>query len=270
MLAHLGHPLVAMSTRLLRAAVSSTDIGLHRVTAVVSDDPALEDVLVGAYSRFVLVGADGVRLHEEVLYAGGWAARGRPFRRVENLSRSLRASSTGRSTRGTPAAPVIQARLAATGRGTETACSPPIERRTNDRLESLDSQAGRRQEDERRAIITSARPVRRDPAPGAGRERGGGRRAVQRGRGTRRRARRSPSTAGTGSPGRTSSTAWRPNATASSPRSPPATRDITAAQLPGRRGLRRAEPGGDPMSRTARRTSRGIGGAGRRTSTGSG
>jgi hypothetical protein len=29
--------------------------------------------LVGAYSRFVLVGADGVRLHEEVLHAGGWA-----------------------------------------------------------------------------------------------------------------------------------------------------------------------------------------------------
>ena len=30
------------------------------------------DTLVGAYSRFVLVGADGIRLHEEVLYAGGW------------------------------------------------------------------------------------------------------------------------------------------------------------------------------------------------------
>ena len=56
-LAHLNHPLVAMSTRLLRAAVSQPDIGLHRVTAVVTDDPALEDVLVGAFSRFVLVGA---------------------------------------------------------------------------------------------------------------------------------------------------------------------------------------------------------------------
>ena len=56
-LAHLNSPLVAMATRLLRAAVSSDDIGLHRVTAVVSDDPGLEDVLVGAYSRFLLVGS---------------------------------------------------------------------------------------------------------------------------------------------------------------------------------------------------------------------
>lgn len=65
-----------MSTRLLRAAVSDEQIGLSRGTAVVSDDPALEDVLVGA---------DGVRLHEEVLYAGGWAPETSRFRRLENL-----------------------------------------------------------------------------------------------------------------------------------------------------------------------------------------
>ena len=41
-LAHLGHPLVNMSARLLRAAVWSRHTGLHRVAAVVSDDPALE------------------------------------------------------------------------------------------------------------------------------------------------------------------------------------------------------------------------------------
>ena len=71
-LAHLGHPLVDMSARLLRATVWSGQTGLHRVTAVVSDDPAGEHTLAGAYSRFVAVGADGIRLHEEVLYAGGW------------------------------------------------------------------------------------------------------------------------------------------------------------------------------------------------------
>jgi superfamily II DNA or RNA helicase len=85
-LAHLNHPLVAMSTDLLRAAVSNEDIGLYRVTAIVSDDPTLEDVLVGAYTRFVLVGSDGVRLHEEVLHAGGWAPEHGRFRRLENLS----------------------------------------------------------------------------------------------------------------------------------------------------------------------------------------
>ncbi|MFI5802211.1 DISARM system SNF2-like helicase DrmD [Streptomyces sp. NPDC051561] len=76
-LAHLGHPLVAMSTRLLRAAVWNKDqTGLARVSAVVSDHPELETTLVGAFARFVLVGADGVRLHEEVLQAGGWVRGG--------------------------------------------------------------------------------------------------------------------------------------------------------------------------------------------------
>ena len=85
-LAHLGHPLVDMSARLLRAAVWSSHTGLHRVTAVVSDDPALETTLVGAYSRFVLVGKDGIRLHEEILYAGGWLREDGTFRRVDSLS----------------------------------------------------------------------------------------------------------------------------------------------------------------------------------------
>jgi len=81
-LAHLGHPLVDMSARLLRAAVWSGQTGLHRVTAVISDDPSVEHPLAGAYSRFVAVGADGIRLHEEVLYAGGWLRDDGTFRRV--------------------------------------------------------------------------------------------------------------------------------------------------------------------------------------------
>nr|WP_261555699.1 DISARM system SNF2-like helicase DrmD [Frankia tisae] len=85
-LAHLGHPLVDMSTRLLRGAVSNADVGLHRVTAVQTADPRCEEVLVGAFSRFVLVGADGVRLHEEVLQAGGWLPAAGRFRRLENLT----------------------------------------------------------------------------------------------------------------------------------------------------------------------------------------
>ncbi|MCK9925848.1 DISARM system SNF2-like helicase DrmD [Frankia sp. Mgl5] len=85
-LAHLGHRLVDMSTRLLRGAVSNADVGLHRVAAVRTDDPRCEEVLVGAFSRFVLVGADGVRLHEEVLQAGGWMPAAGRFRRLENLT----------------------------------------------------------------------------------------------------------------------------------------------------------------------------------------
>ncbi|MBB2911279.1 superfamily II DNA or RNA helicase [Streptosporangium becharense] len=111
-LAHLGHPLVAMSTRLLRAAVSNPEIGLHRVAAVVSDDPALETTLVGAFFRFVLVGGDGVRLHEEVLHAGGWVPETGRFRRLENLT--ALGGILGRAlAQGTSASAPVRHRLAA-------------------------------------------------------------------------------------------------------------------------------------------------------------
>ncbi len=77
-LAHLGHPLLAMSTRLLRAAVWGTDHGgLARVSACVGVDMSLEATLLVAFSRLVLVGADGIRLHEEVFPTGGWLRQGR-------------------------------------------------------------------------------------------------------------------------------------------------------------------------------------------------
>ncbi|MFD0883226.1 DISARM system SNF2-like helicase DrmD [Streptosporangium algeriense] len=110
-LAHLGHPLVSMSTRLLRAAVSNPEIGLHRVTAVVSDDPGLETTLVGAFFRFVLVGGDGVRLHEEVLHAGGWVPENGRFRRLENLT-TLNALLSRGLADGTPASAPVRHRLA--------------------------------------------------------------------------------------------------------------------------------------------------------------
>jgi superfamily II DNA or RNA helicase len=150
-LAHLNHPLVAMSTRLLRAAVSNADIGLHRVTAVVSDDPALEDVLVGAYSRFVLVGADGVRLHEEVLYAGGWAPEQGRFRRLENLS-TLGGILDRALTAGTATTPIVEARLAERWPRVTDGLAAAIEWRTNTRRESLVRKLAQRQEAEQQRI----------------------------------------------------------------------------------------------------------------------
>ena len=154
-LAHLGHPLVDMSARLLRAAVWSGHTGLHRVTAVVSDDPALEHTLVGAYSRFVLVGADGIRLHEEILYAGGWlreTARSAAWR----ASPCSAASWTGRL----PAArlPRRSSRTGwpRSGREPGTRLLTAIERRTDERLRSLQAKLAARQEDERRRIITGS------------------------------------------------------------------------------------------------------------------
>ena len=105
-----------------RCGVQLPSIGLHRVTAVVSDDPALEDVLVGAYSRFVLVGADGVRLHEEVLLrrrlgcprAAGSAA-GEPGRARRLLDRALAARHAGVRRRCRPG-------WSSAGRGRATVC----------------------------------------------------------------------------------------------------------------------------------------------------
>jgi len=151
-LAHLNHPLVAMSTRLLRAAVSNSDIGLHRVTAVVSDDPALEDVLVGAYARFVLVGADGVRLHEEVLYAGGWAPENGRFRRLENLT-VLGGILDRALTSGTAVSDVVWKRVAARWDRIADGLLAAIDWRTATRRESLERKLAQRQEAERRRII---------------------------------------------------------------------------------------------------------------------
>jgi len=152
-LAHLNHPLVAMSTRLLRAAVSTVDVGLRRVTAVVSDDPALEDVFVGAYARFVLVGADGVRLHEEVLHAGGWAPAAGRFRRVKNLGQIAGILDRALTT-GTPASEPVWARVVERWPRVADGLSSAIDWRANTRQESLSRALEAREQDER-ARITS-------------------------------------------------------------------------------------------------------------------
>ncbi|MGW0981102.1 DISARM system SNF2-like helicase DrmD [Streptomyces xiamenensis] len=106
-LAHLSHPLVSMSTGLLRAAVWNSDaVGLHRVAAVVSDDPRLETALVSAYARFVLVGSDGTRLHEEILHAGGWLGENGWLRRWESVGEQRRTLHHA-LTRGTKAEPYL-------------------------------------------------------------------------------------------------------------------------------------------------------------------
>ncbi len=150
-LAHLNHPLVAMSTGLLRAAVSQSDTGLHRVTAVLSDDPVLEDVLVGAFSRFVLVGADGVRLHEEVLHAGGWMPERGRFRRWENLG-ALRGVVSRALADGVPAPPHIHARLAERWPAVRDGVLAAIDWRTNARERSLERVLAERAQEEQERI----------------------------------------------------------------------------------------------------------------------
>lgn len=71
-LAHLGHPLVAQCTRLLRSAVWGGSTDLHRVAAVRFTPPSGVDPrgpLVAVFARLVVVGSDGSRLHEELILA---------------------------------------------------------------------------------------------------------------------------------------------------------------------------------------------------------
>ena len=65
---HLGHPLLQRSTRLLRSALWGDRDGVNRVSAVMVD--GLDEPIVAAVTRLVLVGRGGVRLHEEVFLAG--------------------------------------------------------------------------------------------------------------------------------------------------------------------------------------------------------
>ena len=151
-LSHLGHPLVAMSTRLLRAAVWSADPGLHRVTAVISDHPALTGgSIIAAYARFVLVGADGLRLHEEVLHAGGWVRDGGRFARLENLS-TLDAILHDGLTNGTPAGDRLRERFVDAWPRLRDGLVAALDWRTKDRRASLTNRLERRHEEERKRV----------------------------------------------------------------------------------------------------------------------
>lgn len=78
-LAHLNHPLVQRCQRLLRAEVwtSGNASKLQRCTARIVADSALSTPAVIAYGRLVVLGADGHRLHEELITAGGTIKEGR-------------------------------------------------------------------------------------------------------------------------------------------------------------------------------------------------
>ncbi|MEU4174066.1 DISARM system SNF2-like helicase DrmD [Streptomyces sp. NPDC026589] len=154
-LAHLKHPLVALSTRLLTAAVwNAGHIGLHRTTAVVSDDPALETTLVSAYARYVLTGTDGTRLHEEILYAGGWFGDTGRFRRWESVNTQREVLARALS-HGSEAAPHLKRRLAADFGTLRDPLRRSLDARAGELGRSLERRlADRRAEEERRINAT--------------------------------------------------------------------------------------------------------------------
>ncbi|PKK16051.1 DISARM system SNF2-like helicase DrmD [Thermomonospora sp. CIF 1] len=74
-LLHLGHRLVQMCLRLLRAELWAGATGhgakLSRVTARLVPGDVLRTPAVAAHGRLVVTGAEGTRLHEEIVVAGG-------------------------------------------------------------------------------------------------------------------------------------------------------------------------------------------------------
>ncbi|MDH6228157.1 DISARM system SNF2-like helicase DrmD [Streptomyces sp. MJP52] len=154
-LTHLKHPLVALSTRLLTAAVWNADsVGLSRVTAVVTDDPAVTTTLVSAYARYVLVGTDGTRLHEEVLHAGGWFGDTGRFRRWESVGEQGRVLAHA-LTEGAEAAPHLRKELTDAWPRLRDPLYRSLEARAAELGRQLEGRlADRRTEEERRITAT--------------------------------------------------------------------------------------------------------------------
>lgn len=146
-LAHLNHPLVAMATGLLRAEVWGAG-HLARAASLLVADPRLSGPVLAGYSRLVLVGADGKRLHEELFAAGGWL-RGASFARlgVTELAGILDAALGPDATpQETP--PAVRDGLAATWPKIAGSLDAAITARARERETSLARSLAKRQGDE--------------------------------------------------------------------------------------------------------------------------
>jgi superfamily II DNA or RNA helicase len=91
-LVHLNHRLVDMSQRLLRAEVSASSDSrrIHRVSAVAVPPAVSKELGVLAWARVLVLGADGHRLHEQVIVAGGFVSTDGRFRRFDTVEEAAR------------------------------------------------------------------------------------------------------------------------------------------------------------------------------------
>ncbi|HEX3426404.1 MAG TPA: DISARM system SNF2-like helicase DrmD [Acidimicrobiales bacterium] len=155
-LAHLGHPLVAQSTRFLRSAIWGGRVALNRVTGVRVELPPgvdIDGVLVVAFARLVAVGGEGTRLHEELILAGRELPDGGRSRRVEldasryaDLRRAVEAALEPGRCRLAPIG--AQRRLAAVWTEVAPRLADDVGRRAEQQFEALSRSLQRRQGDE--------------------------------------------------------------------------------------------------------------------------
>lgn len=133
-LAHLNHRLVQMALRLLRAEVWAARgrARLHRVTARIVPNDALETPALVGHARLLILGADHQRLHEELIAAGGLLREGRFVRMNVGETQRALAAATEQAV-PTP----MQQRLAALWPQHESALLSAMQARMRERSESL-------------------------------------------------------------------------------------------------------------------------------------
>jgi superfamily II DNA or RNA helicase len=161
-LAHLEYPLVAQATRLLRSAIWGGRAALNRVAALKFAPPADAGVngpLVAVFARLVLVGADGRRLHEEIMLSARIvppAGRSRRVeleeRRHETLHAAVEAALEPDACRLAPEA----ARLDFANRWSELEplLASDVEQRAKERKERLQRTLDQREATEQRNVDT--------------------------------------------------------------------------------------------------------------------
>jgi hypothetical protein len=144
-LVHLNHRLVQMSLRLLRAEVWSVKgrKRLHRITARLVPNHALNTPAVIAHARLVVVGGDSHRLHEEIITAGGLLKEGRFSRMNLGELDKVLAAATGDE----PAEP-MRAHLLELWDKFAPTLATVLETRMRDRAIGLQKKLGERAEKE--------------------------------------------------------------------------------------------------------------------------
>lgn len=150
-LAHLNHPLVQMSLRLLREEIWKLDDVklLHRVVVRSVDDTVLDRPAVIVCSRLVIVGGGHHRLHEELTLAGGELDDDK-FKRISLVGRVDAIVD-----KAVPVVPGVEifALLKDRFMCHEESIRDAVEARSRDRLKSLQTSLSKRKDSEIQDIM---------------------------------------------------------------------------------------------------------------------
>jgi superfamily II DNA or RNA helicase len=168
-LAHLEHPLVSQSTRLLRSAIWGGRANLNRVAALrftPPDEAAIDGPLIAVFARLVVVGADGGRLHEEVMLAARVVHPNGQSRRIEldqpryaHLRKAVEDALEPRACRLAPAG--VSEQVARGWAELEPLLAGDVQHRARQVRESLQRTLNRRCDEETRAVETVFIQLRR-------------------------------------------------------------------------------------------------------------